>query len=217
MALVFTGDEYAEGGAAIADALRKHKVKASFFLTGRFYRAPENRKIIERLKRDGHYLGPHSDEHLLYADWADRNQSLVTREQFERDLDNNFAAMRSFGIGRKQVPFFLPPYEWYNREIAGWSSEMGMQIVNFTPGTRSNADYTTDDDKNFISSEAIMSRIKEHESKDAAGLNGFVLLTHIGSGPKRTDKFHDHVDELIGWLKAKGYVPVRVDELLKSR
>ncbi len=217
MALVFTGDEYAEGGSAIADALRKHRVKASFFLTGRFYRAPENRKIIERLKRDGHYLGPHSDEHLLYADWADRNRTLVTREQFERDLDNNLAAMLTFGIGRKHVPFFLPPYEWYNREIAGWSSEMGMQIVNFTPGTRSNADYTTDDDKNYISSEAIMSRIKEHETKDAAGLNGFVLLTHIGSGPKRTDKFHDHVDELIGWLKTKGYVPVRFDELLKSR
>jgi endoglucanase len=217
MALVFTGDEFAEGGVVIANALRKHKIKASFFLTGRFYRAPENRKIIERLKRDGHYLGPHSDEHLLYADWADRNQTLVTREQFERDLNNNFAAMRSFGIDRKAVPHFLPPFEWYNGEIAGWSSEMGMQIVNFTPGTRSNADYTTDDDKNYISSEAILSRIKEYEGKDPNGLNGFVLLTHIGSGPKRTDKFHDRIDELVGWLKMKGHIPVRVDELLKSR
>ena len=87
--------------------------------------------------------------------------------------------------------------------------------MNFTPGTRSNADYTTDDDKNYISSDAIMSRIKEYESKDPNGLNGFILLTHIGSGPKRTDKFHDHVDELINRLRSKGYVPVRVDELLK--
>lgn len=217
MALVFTGDEFAEGGTAIADALQKHNVKASFFLTGRFYRTRANRQIIDRLKKDGHYLGPHSNEHLLYADWTDRNKTLVTRDQFERDLNDNLAAMRPFGIDRKSVPFFMPPYEWYNREIVNWTEAMGYRIVNFTPGTRSNADYITDDDKNYISSEAIMTRIEEYEAKDANGLNGFILLTHIGSGPKRTDKFHDRIDELITWLKSKGYDPVQLDDLLTGR
>ncbi|MEO8649538.1 MAG: glycoside hydrolase family 9 protein, partial [Acidobacteriota bacterium] len=216
MAFVFTGDEFAEGGTAIADALAKYNVKASFFLTGRFYRTRANRQIIERLKRDGHYLGPHSDQHLLYADWNDRNKTLVTREQFKRDLNDNFAAMRPFGIDRKQVPFFLPPYEWYNREVVDWTTAMGHSIVNFTPGTRSNADYTTDNDKNYISSDTIFSKIKEYESKDPNGLNGFILLTHIGSGPKRTDKFHNKIDELIQWLKDRGYEPVRVDLLLSQ-
>jgi len=215
MALVFTGDEFAEGGSVIADALQKHNVKASFFLTGRFYRTRSNRQIIERLKKDGHYLGPHSNEHLLYADWNDRNKTLVTRDQFERDLNDNFAAMRPFGIDRKNVPFFLPPYEWYNREIVDWTEAMGHRIINFTPGTRSNADYMTDDDKNYISSEAIMTRIKEYEAKDPNGLNGFILLTHIGSGPKRTDKFHDRIADLITWLRSKNYEIVRLDELLR--
>lgn len=215
MSLVFTGDEFAEGGTVIADALAKHNVKASFFLTGRFYRTRANRQIIERLKKDGHYLGAHSNEHLLYADWNDRSKTLVTREQFERDLNDNLAAMRPFGIDRKAVPFYMPPYEWYNAEISNWSSSIGSQIVNFTPGTRSNADYTTDDDKNYISSDAIMTRIKEYEAKDPNGLNGFILLTHIGSGPKRTDKFHNRVDSLIDWLKSKNYEPLRIDELLK--
>lgn len=217
MALVFTGDEFAEGGTVIADALQKHNVKASFFLTGRFYRTRANRQIIERLTKDGHYLGPHSNDHLLYADWNDRSKTFVTREQFERDLNDNLAAMRPFGIDRRKVPFFMPPYEWYNREIAGWTSAMGHRIVNFTPGTRSNADYTTDDDKNYISSEAIFSKIKEYESKDPNGLNGFILLTHIGSGPKRTDKFSDRVDELIEFLISEGYAPLRIDDLLGSK
>ncbi len=217
MSLVFTGDEFAEGGTVIADALAKQNIKASFFLTGRFYRTRTNRQIIDRLKKDGHYLGPHSDAHLLYADWTDRSKTLVTRDQFERDLNDNFAAMRPFGIDRKQVPFFMPPFEWYNREIADWSSALGYQIINFTPGTRSNADYTTDDDKNYISSDAILSKIKEYEFKDPNGLNGFILLTHIGSGPKRTDKFHSRVDELIEWLKMKGYEPERVDEILMQK
>lgn len=216
MALIFTGDEFAEGGSVIADALQKHKVKASFFLTGRFYRTRANRQIIERLKREGHYLGPHSDQHLLYADWNDRSKNLVTREQFERDLNDNLAAMRPFGLDRKQVPYFMPPYEWYNDDISTWSMRMGYQIVNFTPGTRSNADYTPDDDKNYISSDAIMARIKEYEGKDPSGLNGFILLTHIGSGPQRSDKFHERIDDLIGWLKLKGYLAVRIDELLTT-
>jgi hypothetical protein len=59
-----------------------------------------------------------------------------------------------------------------------------------------------------------MSRIKEYEAKDPNGLNGFILLTHIGSGPKRTDKFHNSIGALIIWLQSKGYQPVRVDELL---
>jgi peptidoglycan/xylan/chitin deacetylase (PgdA/CDA1 family) len=214
MALVFTGDEFAEGGTVIADALQKHNVKASFFLTGRFYRARMNRQIIERLRKEGHYLAPHSDTHLLYADWTDRNKTLVTREQFERDLNDNFAAMRPFGIDRQEVPFFMPPYEWYNRELAGWAEAMGYRIVNFTPGTRSNADYTAPDDKNYISSDAIIQRIKEYEIQDPEGLNGFILLSHIGSGPRRTDKFHNKIDELLSLLLSKKYEPVRIDELL---
>jgi endoglucanase len=214
MALVFTGDEFAEGGTAIADALHKHNVKASFFLTGRFYRTRTNRQIIERLKKDGHYLGAHSDQHLLYADWNDRSKTLVTRDQFEHDLNDNLAAMRPFGIDRKQIPFFMPPYEWYNREISDWTASMGYRIVNFTPGTRSNADYTANDDKNYISSDAILSKIKEYETMDPNGLNGFILLSHIGSGPKRSDKFSDRIDELIQFLSSKQYAPVRIDELL---
>ena len=38
IALVFTGDEFADGGNLIADVLDKQSIKASFFFTGNFYR-----------------------------------------------------------------------------------------------------------------------------------------------------------------------------------
>ena len=152
----------------------------------------------------------------MYADWRDRSQTLVTREQFEQDLAANFAAMRPFGIDRRAVRFFMPPFEWYNAEVAGWSAAMGYRVVSFTPGTRSNADYTADDAENFVSSEAILESIRRREDEDPHGLNGFLLLSHIGSGPRRTDKFHDRIDELIGWLLDQGYELVTVDELLAS-
>ena len=216
LALVFTGDEFAEGAGTIANTLAKRGVKASFFFTGRFYRNPEFASVIERLKRDGHYLGAHSDQHLLYADWNNRSKTLVTKEQFETDLANNYAAMATFGIKEGSAKYFLPPFEWYNDEIAQWTKGRSLQLVNFTPGTRSNADYTTPDDKNYTSSDEIFAKIKEYEGKNPTGLNGFILLTHIGAGPKRTDKFFDRLDSLIVWLRSKNYEMVRIDNLLDT-
>jgi hypothetical protein len=92
---------------------------------------------------------------------------------------------------------------------------MNLQLVNFTSGTGSNADYTTPEMKNYAPSDAIFKRLKDYEAKDANGLNGFILLLHIGTAPERTDKFYNRLNELIDFLKAKNYEPVRIEELLK--
>lgn len=215
LALVFTGDEFADGAETIADVLKKQKVKASFFFTGRFYRNRAFRSAILRLKRDGHFLGAHSDKHLLYNDWNDRNKLLVSRTEFEKDLNKNYAVMREFGIAKRNAPFFLPPFEWFNQDISNWTNAMNLQLVNFTSGTGSNADYTTPEMKNYAPSDAIFKRLKDYEAKDANGLNGFILLLHIGTAPERTDKFYNRLNELIDFLKAKNYEPVRIEELLK--
>lgn len=211
---MFTGDEYADGGPFIVQALQEHNVKASFFLTGRFYRNPAFKKLIQQLKRQGHYLGAHSDAHLLYCDWRKRDSLLVTKEEFTIDLQMNYAAMRSFGVSKEQARFFLPPYEWYNDTIAVWTNDAGLQLVNFTPGTLSHADYTTPDATNYRSSATIRSSIESFEAKRASGLNGFILLLHIGTDPKRTNKFYHQLPSLLQWLKNEGYQLVRIDELL---
>jgi endoglucanase len=215
LALVFTGDEFADGAETIIETLKKHRVKASFFLTGRFYRNPAFRRAILRLKREGHYLGGHSDGHLLYADWNDRGKLLVTQSEFEKDLARNYAEMRKFGITKTEARYFLPPFEWYNRTIADWTRDFGLQLVNFTSGTGSNADYTTPSMKNYRSSPEILDRIKAYEAKDPNGLNGFILLLHIGTDPERTDKFYDRLGELVEFLRSKNYKLIRIDELPK--
>lgn len=215
LALVFTGDEFGDGAERIAATLENQKIKASFFLTGRFYRNPAFKAAILRLKKDGHYLGAHSDAHLLYNDWDDRRKLLVTRAEFTADLEKNYAAMRDYGIAKRDAPYFLPPFEWFDREIAGWTAEAGLKLVNFTPGTSSNADYTTPSMKNYLSSDAIFKKITDYEAKDTRGLNGFILLLHIGTDAERTDKFYDRLDALIAFLRAKNYELVRIDELLK--
>jgi endoglucanase len=215
LALVFTGDEFADGAETIARTLRARGVRGSFFFTGRFYRNRRFKSTTRRLKRDGHYLGAHSDQHLLYCDWNDRDKLLINRETFEQDLHRNYASMRTFGINKTDARYFLPPFEWYNHKISEWTGALNLHLINFTSGTRSNADYTTPEMKNYVDSKTILESIKQYEARDPAGLNGFILLSHIGVAPARTDKFYLYLDELLNWLESRQYELVRIDELLQ--
>ena len=210
IALVFTGHEFADGANVISKALKKNNVNGSFFLTGDFYRLYP--PIARQLQKEGNYMAPHSDKHLLYADWEKRDLTLVSSYAFEKDLQNNYLAMEKIGLKIEEPRYFIPSYEWYNQEISNWAKEMGVQVLNFTPGTGSNADYTTPEMNSYKSSETIYNNILSYEKENT--LNGFLLLIHIGTHPKRTDKFYNRLDDLIKELKSRGYEFVKVDEMM---
>lgn len=214
MALVFTGGEFGEGGPEILDTLQSRGIKGSFFFTGDFLRKPEYDPIIRRIIAEGHYLGPHGDAHLLYCPWDDRRKTLVTREEFTRDLQKNIDDLVDRGADRNAMNWWIPPYEWYNTDITEWSLAAGIRLFNFTPGTSSNADYTEETDRRYIASSVIYYKILEYESSHLDGLNGFLLLTHVGAGAGRPDKFFRRLPVLVDELMRRGYEFVRVDELL---
>src|SRR5690606_30756774 len=106
--LIFSGHDHNEGREKVLNTLTDRNIQASFFFTGDFYRKSDNKEFIEALIRDDHYLGAHSDKHLLYADWIHRDSTLVSRDSFETDLEANYRAMKSlFGIHRIQARVFL--------------------------------------------------------------------------------------------------------------
>jgi peptidoglycan/xylan/chitin deacetylase (PgdA/CDA1 family) len=215
IALVFTGDEFGDGGNYISEILGKEKIRASFFLTGNFYRNTEFGPLIKELLKNGNYLGSHSDRHLLYCDWTRRDSLLVSKKRFLNDLENSYSEIVKFGIKRDDARYFLPPYEWYNDSIASWTIEYGLQLVNFTGGTRSNADYTFPEMGNqYIDSKTIYNSIISYEQQSVSGLNGFILLVHIGTDPRRTDKFYYYLPELLKELKSRNYEFVRIDKLV---
>lgn len=215
IALVFTGDEFADGGDIIISTLTKQNIKGSFFLTGKFYSNPNFQSIIKKLKNNRHYLGPHSDQHLLYADWSKRDSLLVTENEFKTDLESNFKKMNVFGIEKKDAPFFIPPFEWYNLKISQWTKDLNLTLINYSPGTRSTADYTYPEmGKRYVLCKEIYRTILEYERANKNHLNGFILLVHIGTDPRRTDKFYSKLDALISELKRRNYKFKRIDEML---
>lgn len=164
---------------------------------------------------DGHYLGSHSDKHLLYCDWTNRDSLLVTRKEFDTDIQQSYKELARFGVTKLKAHYFLPPYEWYNDSIVEWTAQQGLQLVNYSQGTRSTADYTYPEmEGKYVASKDIYNSIFEYEKKSAAGLNGFILLVHIGTDPRRKDKFYKMLPQLISELKQKGYTFVSISKLL---
>ena len=215
MAVVFTGDELGEGTAAILDALKQHEVKGSFFVTGRFVRNSELQPQVKRMVAEGHYVGPHSDEHPLYAAWEKRGESLVTRDFFHRDIQRNIDGLRAIGaLPKGEQVLFVPPYEWFNTDQVAWCRELGVELINFTPGSGSNRDYAPEGNPRFVASRAILRDILKYEANEPHGLNGFLLLMHLGSG--RKDAFHALLPQLLDELTTRGYELVRADDLLED-
>ena len=203
--LLFSADEFGEGFDHILDVLDDKNIRGSFFLTGNFLRNNKFAPVTRRIIAGGHYAGPHSDEHLLYIPWENRDTLLVTKEQFNADLRNNVAALQKAGLKKQKPQYFLAPYEWYNSAISRWTEEMGMTLVNFTPGTGTNADYTTPDMANYRSSDFLAERLASFEASADAGLNGAMVLIHPGTDPARTDKFYLRLGEMIDFYTNKGY------------
>lgn len=209
IALVFTGGDYADGVPTILRVCKERAIPASFFVTGDFLRKHED--AARSILAAGHFLGPHSDKHLLYCDWNDRGKTLVSEEAFKQDLRKNLKDLRALGTEPK---FFLPPFEWFNDDQVKWSRELGLTLVNFSPGSGSNRDYIPESDPKFTSSAEIAAGILEYETRDPHGLNGFLLLLHAGSA--RTDKMTDQLDKIVVELKKRGYEFVALESLVQG-
>lgn len=212
IALVFTGGEHADGAEEILATLADRRVKASFFLTGDFLAQPDMAEWTRRAAVRGHYVGPHSHSHPLYAPWDDRERSLLTKDEFLRDLRKNLDELRALGAASDDSAWFIPPYEWHNARHAEWAMNAGCRMFNFTPGSGSHRDFAPEGHRAFRPSAEIIADILTHEETAPDGLNGHLLLLHLGS--TRRDRLPPLLPRLIDALHERGYEFVRVDQLL---
>ena len=204
IAIIFTGHQYDDGYNKIRTALNKNNVKAAFFFSGDFLRKRSNARKVKKLKEQGHYVGPASNNYRHLADWNNPESTSVSKSDFVNNLKENYAALKKLGISKQQAPFFNPPYELYNDSISKWCKDVGIYIIRSTPGTNSNLDYTFPEMReNYYASKEIMDRIMQVERLN--GLNGYLLQFHFGTNPGRRDKFYNSLPTLIGNLKKAGY------------
>ena len=65
----------------------------------------------------------------------------------------------------------------------------------------------------YYSSKFILDKVFSLEEKE--GLNGHILLIHLGTVPERTDKFYNRLPRLIRSLQRRGYEFVPLQEAIR--
>lgn len=207
--LIFSADSMFEGGDYALGILDSAGVKGSFFFTGNFLRDSANSAIVRRVVDAGHYVGPHSDGHILLADWDSERTTLVDADSMLADLRANYSELARFGVMQHDALYVLPPFEWCNATHSAAMRQAGFIPVNLTPGIETYRDYTTPDMAEYRSSDSMLRQLWRYESENT--LNGTLIIVHLGTQDARTDKLYSHLPEILDSLAARGYAMERVD------
>jgi peptidoglycan/xylan/chitin deacetylase (PgdA/CDA1 family) len=222
--VAFTFDAHSEGGGAgeILEALRARGVRATMFLTGGYIRRYPD--LVLRLVADGHEVGNHMSTHPRLTSYArDGRQATlphVTREFVHRQLREADEAFRQV-TGRPMAPLWRAPYGEHNGEIRAWAAEAGYRHVGWTRDAASREDLDSRDwvadpsSKIYRSAREIRDRILGFGRSNGHGLNGGIVLMHLGT-QRRRDQAHTRLTEILDGLAARGYRLVTVSELLRA-
>lgn len=208
--LIFSADSMFEGGEYALSVLDSFDIKANFFFTGNYLRLPEWRRITRRIIDGGHYVGSHSDGHLLLADWDAARTPLVTPDSMLADLLRSYAELARHGADTAAARWTLPPYEWCNAEQAALYRKAGVTPVQPTPGIETYRDYTVPGTPEYRTAEYMLDQLYDFEAR--RGLDGANIIIHLGTQPQRTDKLYRHLPAIIDTLRRRGYRIVRIDE-----
>ncbi|UFJ39848.1 polysaccharide deacetylase family protein [Brevibacillus humidisoli] len=173
----------------VLDVLKKHNVKATFFLVGK--RVEAHPEVVKRMVREGHEVGNHSYSHA--------NLPKLKPHPFHVEvLRTQDVIARHSGYRPK---FIRPPYGAIEEEQIKWLASQGFTMVNWNVDSLDwkglSADQVAD---NVLSNVAQGAIILQH----SAGGHGEDLSGTIDALPKIIEK-----------LKADGVSFVTVSQLLE--
>lgn len=127
-------------------------------------------------------------------------KTVTSRGEFE-NFKNTSGADNPFDVA---IPMVIGTNNMVTALACQWCNEFGLQLISPTPKTLSNTDISIPEMRdNYYSSNEIYNNITEIESTQ--GLNGYILVFHIGSDSKRKDKFYPKLNALLTNLTKEGY------------
>jgi peptidoglycan/xylan/chitin deacetylase (PgdA/CDA1 family) len=163
----------------LLDLLKKHDVKATFFLVAN--KAFNNKDLLYRIIREGHEIGLHSLNH--------KSAWLSSPWYTEMDFSESLRIFKELGIN---IKFFRPPWGTFNLFTLYNANKNGLKTILWSVEAKDwSSKTTTEDIKN-----RIMEKIKQ----------GDIIVLHDSNGaegaPARTIEALRYV---IPKLKEQGY------------
>jgi len=186
VALTFDDGPEAPYTQKMLDVLKKHNVKATFYMLGGNAKAYP--QLVKEVIQDGHDIGNHTWSHSMM-----KNKSV---EAMKKDIQSVDTVLRNLGY-QKEITFRAPHgVTSPNLKIA--LSQLNKRMVLFTFLAQ---DWTKISAQNIYDN--VMKQMKP----------GLIIVLHDGG--KRRDNTVKATEMLIETLEKQGYKFVTVSELLK--
>ena len=119
--IYLTFDAGYENGSTekILDALKKHQVRAAFFLVGNYLE--KNPDLVRRMVKEGHIVGNHTMHHYDMSKISDK-------ETFRAEL-SDLEALYKDVTGEEMPKYYRPPQGIYSQENLSMAQELGYKTV----------------------------------------------------------------------------------------
>ena len=172
--------------ASILDTLKKHGVRAAFFVVGNYIE--QNPELVKRMAQEGHIVGNHTYHHYdmsKIGEEAAFTQELVSLE-----------ALYEKTVGQPMRKYYRPPQGIYSEENLQMAKKLGYRTVFWSLAY---VDWYVDDQP--TSEEAFSKLIPRIH-------NGAVVLLHSTSATNDTI-----LDDLLTKWEQMGYRFAGLDEL----
>ena len=119
--LYLTFDAGYENGCTekILDTLKKHEIKAAFFLVGNYIE--KNADLVRRMAEEGHTVGNHTMHHYDMSKIADKSA-------FSKELQDLEALYKEV-TGQEMPKYYRPPQGTYSEENLKMAQELGYKTV----------------------------------------------------------------------------------------
>lgn len=186
--LFLTFDAGYENGhtAKILDTLKKHNVKATFFVVGNFIETSPD--LVKRMVKEGHLVGNHTFTHPDMSE-------IATEEAFRQELAK-LEDLYEKTTGKKMKKYYRPPQGKYSESNLKMAKEMGYHTIFWSLAY---VDwYESDQPTREEALEKMVPRIHP----------GAIVLLHSTSATNA-----QVLDELLTRWEEKGYSFKRVDQL----
>lgn len=219
IALTFDGDYLNNMADSILTILQDRKIPATFFLTGRFIeKYPET---VRRIVADGHVVGNHTWRHPHLTQYeSTRKHDLhpdINREKLHSELKKTAELFEEI-TGKSMSRYWRAPYGEHNYQIRLWAAELGYRQIGWTRDRRLKLSLDTMDwvaDENsplYQNPQDILNNILKFEAQSEFGMNGGIVLMHLGS-LREADYPFEVIDTIIDELKSRGYVFVSIPQM----
>ncbi len=104
---------------SILDILKKHNVKAAFFLVGNYLE--KNPELVKRIAQEGHIVGNHTYNHPDMSKIADI-------ESFKKEI-TSLEELYKATTGQDMMKYYRPPQGKFNEENLKQANELGYKTI----------------------------------------------------------------------------------------